>query len=316
MKEHRFKKETILVAGDEKLTFSVVVCLLQTGHQVVLYTKDREIAAKCINAHFTDICSKSIDVLDRDDFEIISELNLDFKSKIALVITAENLLEKVGLIQKLEKHIENDAIIAINTESIALSNIQKYSQAPHRVIGVNWTEPAHTTYFLEIISNEINSESIVKELFNMAKVFWRKDPYILKKDFGIRSRMIAAMAREAFYLIENGYVNVEDIDRACKNDAGYYLPFAGNFRYMDLMGTYAYGMVMKDLYPELSKETCIPDFFREIINNGGLGMENKQGFYTYKDGDAARWDEVFRKFSYDIQEIISKYPFSSIEENV
>ncbi len=315
MKEN-IKKEVILVAGAENLTFSVVVCLLQGGHPVILYTKNRQDASRCINTHLSDICGDDASVLDRHSLKIITELNPDIKSEIVLVITSENLLEKASYIQQLEKYIDNDTLIAVNTESIALSSIQKYSQAVHRVIGVNWTLPAHTTYFLEIISNDNNSGSQVERLFSLASTSWKKDPYILKNDFGIRSRMIAAMAREAFFLIENEYVNVEDIDRACKNDAGYYLPFAGNFRYMDLMGTYAYGMVMKDLNPELSKATTIPDFFNEIIANGGLGMENNQGFYTYKDGEVEGLEETFRRFSYDIQEIMSKYPFGSVKQDV
>jgi 3-hydroxybutyryl-CoA dehydrogenase len=122
------------------------------------------------------------------------------------------------------------------------------------------------------------------------------------------------MVREAFYLLENGYVSVEDIDRACRNDAGYYLPFAGNCRYMDLMGTYIYGVVMRDLNPELSKDRQIPAFFREIVSKERLGMETKQGFYPYQEGEVEQWEEVFRKFSYQIRQIIAKYPFGQREE--
>lgn len=314
MKENGYKKEVILVAGAENLTFSVVVCLLQQGHQVLLYTKNKEEAAKCINKHFSDSGNEVLNAFDHQALKILTELNPDVKSEIALIITAEDLLTKAAYIQELEKQMAVDGIIAVNTESIALSSLQNCCQTGHRIIGLNWTEPAHTTYFLEIISNDHNPIALVEQLFNLARASWKKDPYILKNNFGIRSRMMAAMAREAFYLIENEYVNLEDIDRACKNDAGYYLPFAGNFRYMDLMGTYAYGMVMKDLNPELSKETSVPEFFCEIVSNGGLGMKNNQGFYTYQNGEVEQWQEAFRKFSYDIQKIISKYPFNTVKK--
>jgi 3-hydroxybutyryl-CoA dehydrogenase len=51
---------------------------------------------------------------------------------------------------------------------------------------------------------------------------------------------------------------------------------------MDLMGTYAYGLVMKDLNRELSKDTKLPDFIDAIIREGGSGMENNNGFYKYE----------------------------------
>jgi 3-hydroxybutyryl-CoA dehydrogenase len=79
---------------------------------------------------------------------------------------------------------------------------------------------------------------------------------------------------------------------------------------MDLMGTYGYGVVMKELNPELSKEGNIPVFFKDIIAQGGLGMENNKGFYKYEKDDVEKWDQVFRKFSYQIQSMISKYPIN------
>ena len=123
------------------------------------------------------------------------------------------------------------------------------------------------------------------------------------------------MVREAFYLVENGYASVEDVDRACRNDAGYYLPFAGNCRYMDLMGTYAYGMVMKYLNPDLSKDRHLPDFFMNIINEGGLGLENGKGFYQYTKEEINLWRDIVSTFSYQIEKIINKYPFNYKEIN-
>ncbi|HZG23412.1 MAG TPA: 3-hydroxyacyl-CoA dehydrogenase family protein, partial [Chitinophagaceae bacterium] len=115
--------------------------------------------------------------------------------------------------------------------------------------------------------------------------------------------------------LENGYVTKEDIDRSLRNDGGYYLPFAGNFRYMDLMGTYIYGIVMKDLNPELSKDSFIPAFCQHLIDKGLTGMSGGAGFYEYGPGEAEEWERVVREFSYRIEEIISKYPFNHIEEN-
>lgn len=179
-------------------------------------------------------------------------------------------------------------------------------------MGLNWTEPAHTTLFLEIISSE-QSVGLAEELNRFAKAYWGKDP-IVAHEHGVRSRLISAMAREASFLVDNGYASVEDIDRACRNDAGYYLPFSGNCRYMDLMGTYAYGMVMKDLNPDLSKDKEIPQFFKKVLEEGALGMQNKKGFYAYSSASVNNWRRTMEKFSYQIQDIIEKYPFNYKKE--
>jgi 3-hydroxybutyryl-CoA dehydrogenase len=313
MNERLNKTGTILVAGSNKLAFSITVCLLQAGHHVNLYTTHEEKALDIINQHAADIFNNTSATLSLVNLVINTELNQSEDYDLAIAITAENLDDKKGVVHELENVLPGNVIIAINAESILLSDIQNGSKNPARIIGANWVEPAHTTYFLEIISNETTQEELVNEFYNIAK-HWKKDPYVVKGGYSIRGRMMSALIREAFYLVENGYVSFEDVDRACRNDAGYYLPFAGNFRYMDLMGTYIYGLVMKDMNPDLSKDRHIPQFFTDIISTGGRGMENNRGLYQYKEGEVERWNELSRTFSYQIQEIIEKYPFKYLEK--
>jgi 3-hydroxybutyryl-CoA dehydrogenase len=120
---------------------------------------------------------------------------------------------------------------------------------------------------------------------------------------------MCSLLREAFFLVQNKYADIEDIDRACRNDAGYYLSFAGNFRYMDLMGLYAYGVVMNDLNAELSKETKPPAFFNDMMKRKDYGMNTGKGFYEYSEEEASKLGEEFEKFSFEIDKIIRKYPF-------
>jgi 3-hydroxybutyryl-CoA dehydrogenase len=309
------KKNPILVVGDRKLAYNITVCLLHAGHPVTLFTDNKMAALKCINAHFDDMYKQEYNVFADNKFNIIDSLGYEENCKIAIVVTNEDLSRKKAIIRKIEHILDNQALIAINTESIPLSAIQQNARHPERIIGANWAEPVHTTYFLEIISNEKTQKDLVSDFYSTARKYWKKDPYILKKDNGIRARMMSAMVREAFYLVEKGYVSIEDIDRSCRNDAGYYLPFAGNCRYMDLMGTYIYGIVMKDLNSELAKGSHIPGFFTKIIEQGGKGMENSKGFYVYQDGDVEKLNNSFRKFSYQIQRIIGKYLFNYKEES-
>jgi 3-hydroxybutyryl-CoA dehydrogenase len=304
------KTDPILLLGNGKSVYSLAVCLLQGGHSVRLFTKNKREALKGINIHFSNLRKMNAKVYEDDNLEITEILGDNLNFKLAIAIVDEDLLTKKSVISQLEEVLPPYAIIGINTESISLSQLQENSSSPARIIGVNWTDPAHTTYFLELVTNSKSDKTQVKYLFDLAKKHWNKDPYVVNNGLGIRAKMFAAMIREAFYLVENGYASIEDIDRTCRNDAGYYLPFAGNFRFMDLMGTYAYGIVMKDLNPELSKEYNIPDFFKDIIAQGGLGMENNKGFYNYEKGDWGKWEKLFNKFRCKIQQNISKYPFN------
>ena len=310
-----FDKDPILVVGDDKTAFSVAVCFWAAGHAVTLYTREKATASLAVERHVKDLHGRLARIPDMEDVTIINDSNVTHEVKLAVIITPEDLAAKREVLSHVERRIPENALIAINMESYSLTEVASHAAAPSRVIGANWAEPAHATFFLEVITNENTPEEISNSFVDAAKKLWAKDPYVLRNDRGIRSRMISAMVREAFYLIENDYVSADDVDRACRNDPGYYLPFAGHCRYMDLMGTYIYGLVMKDLNPELSKETHIPDFFNDLIEKGAEGMTNLEGIYKYNGDDVARHTEEFRRFSYEIQHLISKYPFNYLKES-
>lgn len=296
----------ILVVGDYHEAYSLVVCLLKAGHSTVLLTKEREKAQKIIAQHFDDIC-KFRGEQYHYQLHLIDELDPTTTFFMAIVITDEVLDEKRAIINQLETVYPHNLMIAVNAESIALSALQQNSICPQRILVANWSAPVHTTYFLELVTNHQNDISLAKNLDEYAKKYWNKDPYIISGEQGIRSQMLTAMVREAFFLVQNGYATIADIDRACRNDPGYYLPFVGNFRYMDLMGTSAYGMVMKDLNPELSNEQEMPDFFKAILAQRKTAGENA-GMYNLTKEQQQLEEERFREFSYEIQAIIEKYP--------
>ena len=311
---HPYDASPVLVAGSGKLTWSIAVCLLQAGHPVTLFTDAVTEAQTACRRHVADIQQHTSAEVGPERLTLVS-VPPDARSfPLAVAVAPENLANKKKLINQLESLLPNTATLAMTTESFDLCLLQEDMRFPGRLVGANWTEPAHTTQFLELIGNDQTDSTSLENVANIARTAWGKDPYCLSHGSGIRQRLMGALVREAMYLVENDYASVEDIDRACRNDAGYYLPFAGNCRYMDLMGTYAYGLVMQELNPELAKDNAIATFYSAVLDAGKNGMENDAGFFTYQPGDVADWEEKARRFSYQIQEIIEKYPFPQPEE--
>jgi 3-hydroxybutyryl-CoA dehydrogenase len=301
----------VLICGDNELAISIAVCLLMAKQAVIIYTLKPPDVLNHIKNYLFDL-SKFKPAFDISQLKFIHHLH-DDEYVLAIAITPEHLSLKKAVIRLIESNLPADTLLLINTESLMLGDIQRGAKHPERVIGANWVLPAHTTYFLEIITNEVNILQQVNSFSDHAKQHWGKDPYTLYNGYSVRARLMCALIREAFYLVENEYVSVEDIDRACRNDAGYYLPFAGNFRYMDLMGTYIYGLVMKDMNPDLSTDARAPEFFNNLVNDHHLGMQTGKGFYDYPNGEALMWQSLATKFSYQIQAIIHKYPFNYLQ---
>ncbi len=306
----RLDKKPVLVVGSGKLIISICVCLLKSGHSVVWQTEEGEEVLETIERYTSDIAAEILAHYRAGQLRIARSAATGDEYMLSIVGAGENEAEKKRLLAELELVLPSRAVIALMSESVALSVLQEEALSPERLFLVNWAYPAHTTLFLELVANERSDRGQAGQLLELANTAWGKDAYLVCGERSMRARMISAMVREAFYLVSNGYASLEDIDRACRNDPGYYLPFAGNFRYMDLMGTSAYGMVMKDLNRELANDTRLPDFFTALLQSGLDGMSGGEGFYRYTDKQVEQWQETFQRFSHQISEIIRRYPFS------
>ncbi|MFN3378156.1 MAG: 3-hydroxyacyl-CoA dehydrogenase family protein [Runella zeae] len=316
MRVSKLSKGQILLVGNHPSIYGLAVCLQMSGHLVLLKTSHSQLAQKRIQAAWEEVRERGMSEASWGNMRMLEDEIEDIQAELAFVVTGETLHEKREAVKMLELILPDDAIIGVNSESIALSELQKGARHPQRIMVTNWVDPVYSTLFLEIVGNDTTDTLLLSTVEQLAIEYWGKDPYIIQGDFGVRMPLISALIREAFFLVRNGYATIEDIDRACRNDAGYYLPFAGNLRYMDLMGTYAYGMVMKDLNPELSTDTDLPSSFTELLEKGATGMKAGEGFYKYDEGEPERWEELMQKFSFEIRDLIDKYPFSTVAEEV
>ncbi|WP_422080473.1 3-hydroxyacyl-CoA dehydrogenase family protein [Ulvibacterium sp.] len=220
----------------------------------------------------------------------------------------EDLKIKQEVYGKIESSVPDEVIIATNTSAMPISMLQNCLKVPERFFGMHWAEPAYTSKFLEIVCGEKSPLEVGEQLYAVTKK-WGKEPTLVRKDIRgfITNRIMYAMYREAFHLVENGYATIEDVDRACKNDGGHWMTFCGLFRYMDLTGLQAYHSVMKDLFPELSNQTTVPKLINEIAKEGGNGIFNGKGFYEYTSEEAKAWESTFEKFKFDINRLSSTY---------
>jgi len=94
------------------------------------------------------------------------------------------------------------------------------------------------------------------------------------------------------------------------------MTLVGVFRWMDLTGVPAYHTVMKDLFPTLNNKTEVPKLIDDIVKNGGKGVANAHGFYTYTEEEARLWEETFMEFSFEIRRLALKYPADVVKKKM
>ncbi|MEP6951636.1 MAG: 3-hydroxyacyl-CoA dehydrogenase family protein [Ginsengibacter sp.] len=303
---------------------SITTSLLMAGHKVIAVASlpiDLLHAEKRIHDHL--LRSQQEEMIDHPpeyyfNNLIITEDYTQLKDcKLVIECTLENIDIKKTVYQKIETVIRKDAILTSNTSAIPISILQKETKYPERFFGLHWAEPSHTTRFLEIICGELSDIEKAEYLYELSHN-WGKEPTLVRKDIRgfISNRLMYAMYREAISLVENGYATVEDIDRACRNNAGYWMTLVGVFRWMDLTGVPAYHTVMKDLFPTLCNSTEVPALIDNIVKAGGKGVANAKGFYDYTPEEAKLWEETFTEFSYEIRRLALKYPGDVVKKKL
>jgi 3-hydroxybutyryl-CoA dehydrogenase len=322
--EPKQKIADIGVVGMGLMGTSIITALLISGHKVVGVAGLPEdlVSASARVEHYL-LESQKHGIANRKPEEYLKRFLLTEKFEdlagcdLVMECVTENIEIKKSIYQKVENYIASTAILTTNTSAIPITILKDFVKYPNRFIGMHWAEPAFTTKFLEIVCSPATDITIAERLYEIATQ-WGKEPVLVRKDIRgfITNRIMYAMFREAFFLVENGYATVEDVDRSCRNDAGHWMTFCGLFRYMDITGLQAYYNVMKDLFPTLSNQTTVPDLIEKIAREGGTGLANGKGFYNYTKEEADEWTNAYEEFAFDISRLSKKYPINLVEKRI
>ncbi len=304
------------VVGLGLMGTSMIACLLAAGHPVIGITRNvdrhRDVPDH-IRALLEEMQREGL--LDKDVNSIVKQFGLsaDYSDLADRSIVFESIVESLAVkreaISRIEATVSSETVIGSNTSSIPVALLQEGASHPDRIMGIHWGEPAHVSRFLEVICGPQTDSFYAEYVIRLAE-FWAKEPTYVKRDVRgfITNRLMYALIREAFYLVEEGYATCSDVDRSFRNDLGYWATFAGPFRFMDLTGIPAYARVMEDLLPELNCGKKVPELMKRLVESGAQGIRNGKGFYEYTPEEAARWEKLFLKFSYEIRALAQKYP--------
>lgn len=304
------------VVGMGLMGTSIAACLVGAGHRLSCVESDpaklRTAPKRLLNV-LNDAWEKGListhpDTLMRQ-VKISREYSDIKAAEIVIESTVEDLTVKHQVIRKIEAVVSSKTLIGSNTSAIPVTDLQNGATHPERILGLHWAEPANITRFMEIICGKQTSRQNAQRAMRFARRLG-KEPSLLRKDIRgfITNRIMYAMLREAFYLVEAGFASVADVDRSLRNDLGYWITFAGPFRFMDLTGIPAYAAVMKDLLPDLNCATEVPRLMKEVVQSGARGVSNAKGFYRYTPTQARQWEKLFIEFSHNVRELAEKYP--------
>lgn len=315
MAEGERKESLVAVIGLGLMGRSIVACLLAAGHPVTGVTDSLDASAHTparIHELLVEMAEEGLlaepveTVMER--FRLTAELREIAAAGVVCESITEDLDLKRELLHRVEQFVSPDCILASNTSALPVSQLQEGAIHPERILGLHWDEPAHITRFMEIIPGKATAPKYMDRATELA-LKWGKEPSRLRKEIRgfITNRISYAMFREACHLVDSGVCTVEDVDRSLRNDVGWWIPFAGPFRYMDMMGVQGYHRVMRDLLPDLANSPEIPEVMRNVVESGGRGIANGRGFYQYTPEEAKAWEKTFIEFNYRIRRLAAEF---------
>ncbi|WP_041522293.1 3-hydroxyacyl-CoA dehydrogenase NAD-binding domain-containing protein [Gilvimarinus agarilyticus] len=266
-------------------------CALQ-GLTVTLFDMKAEIIGKAV-ARTAALCDKkrmgAADkraVLDR----LIPDLTHDGARHADIVIEAvpEKIDIKRQVYNQVEPLLKPGAILATNTSSIPLDELQQELQDPSRLVGLHFFNPVSQMQLLEIVRhNKLGDDTYQKALAFAGQIKRLPTPVTGTPGFLV-NRALTPYLLEAMVLMDEG-IAPETIDRAATK---FGMPM-GPVELADVVGLDICMGVAEMLGSGLNQPMpTVPKWLADKVAKGDLGKKTGKGLYVWEKGKPKKADNT------------------------
>ncbi|MBA4391675.1 MAG: 3-hydroxybutyryl-CoA dehydrogenase [Syntrophus sp. (in: bacteria)] len=194
----------------------------------------------------------------------------------------ENLEFKQKVFKELDEVCAPDVILATNTSGLSPTAIAKDIKHPERVVVAHFWNPPQLIPLVEVVPGEKTSKEVVDKTMEWVKALGKQPVRMNKECLGfIGNRLQLALLREALYIVEQGYADVEEVDKSMIYGHGRRLPVTGPFCSADMGGLDIFHTISTYLFPDLSSASEPSKLMQKIVEEGNLGLKSGKGFYEW-----------------------------------
>jgi 3-hydroxyacyl-CoA dehydrogenase/enoyl-CoA hydratase/3-hydroxybutyryl-CoA epimerase len=197
---------------------------------------------------------------------------------VDLVVEAalEDLEVKRGLFRELEKRTRPATVLATNTSSLSVRQLQEGLEHPARVAALHFFNPVHKMELVEVGRAPATGEDTVKLLKDWA-ILLGKTPVVVQDSPGfVVNRVLMPYLNEAVLLVAEG-MGVEEVDRLMRR---FGMPM-GPLELLDQVGLDVAAHIARALEPAFAGRFTPNPAFERLAGQGWLGQKNNWGFYRY-----------------------------------
>lgn len=248
---------------------------------------------------------------------------LDFSGFNGVEFVVEAVIEKMDIkksvLKDLENHVTKNCVIASNTSSLSITEMQSVMANPERFGGMHFFNPVNKMPLIEVIRGDKTSDETVSRIYQFSKQLG-KTPIVVRDRPGfLVNRLLMPYLNEATWLLKDGAV-IEEIDEILL-DFG--MPM-GPMELIDEVGVDVGEKVAHILNDGFGARMEPAPFNAKIVAAGRLGKKNGKGLYVYEDSSGKKKhvdEEIYKilgvqpkKRALSREEIVERCIFPMINE--
>ncbi len=194
---------------------------------------------------------------------------------------AEDRETKRHICQQLDAAAAPEAIIASNSSTMASSLFADCIAHDERLLNVHFFNPALVMQLVEVVRGPHTADDVVDTCVEFVRRIGKTPVLVEKETYGfIANRILFIAMQEAFRLVEDGYVSMEDADLAVKNGLNWPM---GPFELADLVGLDVTEDILSQGHVQTGEDRWKPTgILTGHTGRGELGRKTGKGFYSYK----------------------------------
>lgn len=277
-KESKFKPKHVHVIGAGTMGGDIAAWCAAQGMMVTLQDLDPKYIAPAMKRAYATCKEKLKEkhLVEKAMDNLIPDVNGYGIARADVIIEA--VIEDLDVKQKTFKHIEAfakpDAILATNTSSIPLDEINTVMNRPERLVGIHYFNPVAKMQLVEIVRGQRTSQEVIDKAMSFTRKIDRL-PLPVKSSPGfLVNRILMPYLLSAVEMLNEG-IPMTAIDKAM-TDFG--MPM-GPITLADTVGLDVCNSVAKYLSQYFN--TPVPKALTEMIEKKQLGRKTGKGFYEY-----------------------------------
>jgi 3-hydroxyacyl-CoA dehydrogenase / enoyl-CoA hydratase / 3-hydroxybutyryl-CoA epimerase len=248
---------------------------------------------------------------------------LDYSGFATVDVVIEAVVERMDVkkqvLREAESHVGTGCVLATNTSSLSVSEMQGALQRPGDFAGMHFFNPVHRMPLVEVIRGEQTTDQTIATVVALTRKL-EKTPVIVRDGPGfLVNRVLAPYLNEAAWMLADGG-SVDQIDRTLRR---FGMPM-GPLRLLDEVGLDVArhaGAVMTAAFGDRLEP---PAAMTALEATKLLGRKGGRGFYVYDEGrDTSVNQEIYGKLGdavpaerrkLDPQEILDRALLAMVNE--